>query len=148
VLSVYLSMFKTIEIRKKYYKDRYYQRINKLISILGGKCVKCDNISSLEFDHIDPKTKEFNIASHLNYAWSRILKELKKCQLLCKIHHKEKSISEGSFSKNKIKKVSDKDFKIIISKIFKGQSIRSVGREYGISHHSIIDRMKRHSNEF
>lgn len=74
---------------------RYHLRRNRFIKLLGGKCVRCGSIDSLEFDHIDASKKAFNIAKKINYPDYKILPELEKCQLLCKDCHKEKSRKEG-----------------------------------------------------
>jgi hypothetical protein len=59
---------------------------------LGGKCCKCGSIENLEFDHIDPKTKELEIAQALvRWSLDKVLKELKKCQLLCRKCHRKKT---------------------------------------------------------
>ena len=39
-------------------RDRYYKRRNQAIAKLGGQCVYCGAINKLEFDHIDPATKD------------------------------------------------------------------------------------------
>lgn len=68
-----------------------------LIEHLGGKCKKCGGSSKLEFDHIDSKTKKYEISDYINrkeipeYIW----KEVKKCQLLCMTCHREKSNLES-----------------------------------------------------
>lgn len=60
-----------------------------MIEQLGCKCKICGSTENLEFDHIDPSTKEFTICS----KWSssvhkdKLESELKKCQLLCKQCH-------------------------------------------------------------
>ena len=58
----------------------------------GGKCVKCGSQKRLEFDHIDRTTK----TSHTIWSWSEehIREELKKCQLLCKACHINKTHAE------------------------------------------------------
>jgi hypothetical protein len=57
------------------------------ISLLGGKCVVCGSTEELHFDHIDPATKSFTISEGWAKAPAEVLKELEKCQLLCKAHH-------------------------------------------------------------
>ena len=37
----------------------------------------------LHFDHIDPKTKRYNISAITTYAWETIIAEIKKCRVLC-----------------------------------------------------------------
>ena len=78
--------------QKQYMLNRYYRRQEKAIRQLGGACVTCGTKESLEFDHIDPITKEFTLAKGLaTWAESRIQKELSKCQLLCKPCHIDKT---------------------------------------------------------
>jgi len=71
------------------YIDIWSKKI-RAINHLGGKCKKCgnDNIFQLCFHHFD--IKEFNISKIKNNRWSKILKELKKCELLCGNCHQEK----------------------------------------------------------
>lgn len=65
-----------------------------MLEYLGGKCVKCDAIEDLHFDHIDPKTKSFDIKSNLTLNNPAVRAELDKCQLLCGPHHREKTAQE------------------------------------------------------
>lgn len=41
----------------------------------------------LEFDHIDRKTKDYNICDMVGYSWDLIQKEVDKCRVLCKPCH-------------------------------------------------------------
>jgi 5-methylcytosine-specific restriction endonuclease McrA len=79
------------ERRRKYHLDRYHSRRREAIEKLGGKCVECDSVEQLEFDHIDPSTKEFCIGTLWGVARDRFDKEIEKCQLLCKPCHTEKT---------------------------------------------------------
>lgn len=63
---------------------------------LGGKCVVCGTADSLEFDHIDPKTKIREIGKLWQARKSLFESEVMKCQLLCSAHHIEKTLAEGS----------------------------------------------------
>jgi 5-methylcytosine-specific restriction endonuclease McrA len=47
----------------------------------------------LEFDHIDPSTKEFTI-SGLSRAWDVLVTEAAKCQLLCRPCHVAKGAED------------------------------------------------------
>jgi hypothetical protein len=60
---------------------------------LGGECKVCGLRESLEFDHISPSTKSFDISSAIakHMSWSKLVLELDKCQLLCSTHHLEKT---------------------------------------------------------
>lgn len=79
------------EYSKTYHQSRYATRIAEMVKYLGGKCVECGTINRLEFDHIDPSTKEFSITRKWNRKWSILEPELKKCQLLCYDCHKERT---------------------------------------------------------
>lgn len=70
-----------------------HQRLAKARECLGGKCIVCGVTENLHFDHVDPGTKLFTIAS----GWSRagFWEEVEKCQLLCFPHHKEKTKREA-----------------------------------------------------
>ena len=62
-----------------------------LIEKMGGKCVECGCKEALEFDHIDPSTKSFNISGGYTKPKEVLQEELLKCQLLCVSCHKEKT---------------------------------------------------------
>ncbi len=63
------------------------------MEISGGKCTICGYkkyIGALDFHHINPSTKLFSLSvKGLCYSWDSILKEAKKCILLCKNCHTE-----------------------------------------------------------
>ncbi|MEK6880406.1 MAG: hypothetical protein AABY22_12390 [Nanoarchaeota archaeon] len=66
------------------------------IKYLGGSCAKCKSSNELEFDHIISKDKKFEISQKLLSSKKVLLKELKKCQLLCRKCHVKKT----NFGKN------------------------------------------------
>ena len=82
-------------MRKRRAKRREEARLR-----LGGKCVVCGSTEKLEFDHVDPSTKVLNVSSAkcLDGPRDRLLEEVDKCQLLCKLHHREKSRLNGDLS--------------------------------------------------
>lgn len=82
---------------KTYMAERRRRRRVKATEYLGGKCVQCGSTIDLQFDHIDPNTKDFEIskAKALDGPWERLEEELKKCQLLCELHHIDKTRSEN-----------------------------------------------------
>lgn len=76
------------------------------VNYLGSKCTKCGYnkcLTALEFHHIDPKEKDFNIARCISKSGIRwvdtkiipyhIIKELDKCILLCSNCHREQHVS-------------------------------------------------------
>jgi 5-methylcytosine-specific restriction endonuclease McrA len=79
--------------RTGYDSSRYREHRDFLVSIMGGTCVICGATQDLEFDHIDPVTKEFSIASKWSAPMSVLAPELVKCQLLCSSCHDNKSDS-------------------------------------------------------
>jgi len=42
---------------------------------------------ALDFDHIDPTTKLYNVCDMANYSWSKIQAEIDKCRVVCKVCH-------------------------------------------------------------
>jgi hypothetical protein len=76
----------------EYMLNRYHTRREACIVKMGGECTQCGSKDSLEIDHIDPGLKEFNLAKALaGWSWARIDAELEKCELLCSVHHLEKT---------------------------------------------------------
>jgi len=80
---------------KEYYKNRYHKRKAMCLERLGGICKNCGTTDNLEFDHIDPSTKEFTLAEgFMGISFERLSKELKKCQLLCHKCHMDKTLEQ------------------------------------------------------
>ena len=75
------------ERNKQYYREKR----ELLINTLGGKCVICGetNHDLLEFDHINPFTKNIDVSAHLT-STQLIQNEICKLQLLCRNCHKYK----------------------------------------------------------
>lgn len=75
----------TIDRQRKFKKD--------CIDYKGGKCIICQYnkyIGALEFHHLNPNKKDFNIANQrLTKFDNRIKKELDKCVLVCSNCHRE-----------------------------------------------------------
>lgn len=82
-----------------YMKKRRLERRKKFINLLGGVCSNCGNtnISQLQFDHVEPKKKEFDLNKIKDSNENTILKELKKCILLCVKCHFEKTKNNKEF---------------------------------------------------
>ena len=38
-----------------------------IVQRLGGKCARCGSIENLQVDHVDPRTKKFEVKSRLSY---------------------------------------------------------------------------------
>lgn len=76
---------------REYNRARWERRRRCLIEMLGGCCVHCGTTESLEFDHIDPATKSFDISRRPLSPWKSLVREAQKCQLLCRPCHIERS---------------------------------------------------------
>ena len=79
------------EYHREYNRRRYHKMRDEFKEYLGGKCVVCGSVDKLEFDHIDPATKTMEVGMMLKVSKARALEEVKKCQLLCRQHHKTKT---------------------------------------------------------
>src|SRR6266496_875797 len=72
----------------------------RAVALLGGRCQVCGYskcMRALEFHRVDPNTKRFNISSSdtidLGVVWARawdsIVREIRKCVLVCSNCHRE-----------------------------------------------------------
>ncbi len=79
--------------RNKYHVDRRRKMLKiKALEYKGKKCGICGYskcIAALEFHHLDPSQKEFQIGAGNTMSWSRLEAELDKCTLLCANCHRE-----------------------------------------------------------
>lgn len=88
------------------YADREIQREYQKIWIAKRKalwfqdkcCRRCGSKKDLELDHIDPSKKWTHRI--WSYSWEKIMREVAKCQVLCRDCHAGKTLS----SVNRIKK--------------------------------------------
>lgn len=63
----------------------------KAIEIFGGCCQICDgkfHHASMDFHHLDETTKEKSIGDIMDNSWNALIKELKKCLLVCSNCHR------------------------------------------------------------
>lgn len=87
---------------RKYNRKRYQRCRTGVITSLGGACVVCGATTQLEIDHKDPTVKTMNVSMMWAYSRSRVEKELKLCQLLCKPCHIEKPFATKGSSRQRI----------------------------------------------
>ena len=81
-----------------YMADRRNKRRALLIEMSGGKCVKCEAVEELNFDHRNPKERSFRLnGKDLDGAWQKIINEWGKCQLLCRACHVRKTKENGEY---------------------------------------------------
>lgn len=74
-------------------RNRRYRIKDLLVEYKGSKCQICGYnkcLSALEFHHLDPNEKDFNISSNMKYAnLEKLKKEVDKCILVCANCHRE-----------------------------------------------------------
>ena len=77
---------------------RQHRKNLELIKNFKNKpCVSCGNhyaYYNMQLDHIDPSTKLYNICELKNRKFDILQAELAKCQVLCALCHRRKSIIE------------------------------------------------------
>ena len=88
-------------------QHKKYKYINK-VKLIIGKCQVCDakidtedefDLSTFDFDHLEPLTKSYNVADIPYTNIQKIQKEIDKCRLLCCFCHK-KITCKKLFKKN------------------------------------------------
>lgn len=79
--------------RYEHIKNRRHRIKLRALVYKGSKCEICGYdrcVQALEFHHLDPNTKDFNISSKWNSkSWETIQAELDKCILVCSNCHRE-----------------------------------------------------------
>jgi predicted HNH restriction endonuclease len=84
------------------YKKKYLKGLKeKVIAIMGGKCLDCGvpfngkNAKIFDLHHLEPDKKDFSIGQMIgNYAWSKILEEISKCVMICANCHRLRHSTE------------------------------------------------------
>ena len=80
---------------RAYRLRRQPERKVQAIAYLGGQCAHCGAVENLQFDHIVPSLKSFDVLTvGYSLSWERLRIELDKCQLLCVACHITKSVTE------------------------------------------------------
>lgn len=73
-------------------KDRRSKQVALLEEYKNNlQCIVCgeeENVC-LEFHHIDPSQKEFQVGNAIGRSWEKILDEIRKCVCLCSNCHKK-----------------------------------------------------------
>lgn len=99
------------EAQRQYMRDRRARVKQEMLDLLGGACVICGTEADLEFDHVDPATKIFQISGRgLDKNRAVLLAEVCKCQLLCGQHHREKTKGDPKRATQRVSRRGDPDF--------------------------------------
>ncbi len=71
--------------------ERIRENKRKIINYFGGACKDCKqeyHPSVYDLHHRNPEEKDNNFKSMLHWSWSKIEKEIEKCDLLCSNCHR------------------------------------------------------------
>lgn len=89
-------------------KRRRQDNINKLWDVKHNPCKDCGLVDPIvmEFDHIGDD-KEHNVSRMVDdgYAWSKILQEIAKCEMVCANCHRRRTFARGNWKRDRIIKV-------------------------------------------
>ena len=80
------------EYMKKYMRERYKNKRQEALDLLGNKCKEC-GAKDVQFhlDHIDSKKKTFRAADIHSVSDKEVKKEMKNFHILCVPCHKKKT---------------------------------------------------------
>lgn len=131
----------TREERRAYHLAYYNKRKQKLVDMLGGRCVECGTKKLLEFDHEDPNTKSFSIGKAiLSMKWDLVVAEAHKCKLRCRKCHLERTTALGHVHRCKHKsgaesvnaKLSEKEVREI-RRVMHKEKTSALAKQYCVS---------------
>lgn len=81
---------------KQRYMDVQKSRVNDIRAKVTEwkqqqKCCRCgeDDVSCLDFHHIDPAIKDGTVSEMRNWSWERLQREIEKCIVLCSNCHRK-----------------------------------------------------------
>ena len=87
----YCLRVKTEKTKSNYVVDWRKRTKIKLVEYKGGCCIKCGynkSMNALQFHHLDPNEKDFQISGK-SYSFDRMKEEVDKCILVCANCHIE-----------------------------------------------------------
>lgn len=91
--------YKNIEMRRQCSRESakriYHQRRSEYLK--DKSCAVCGSKEKLELDHIEPATRPKDWSGIWSMKPERRVEELKKCQVLCRKHHWEKTRDENGW---------------------------------------------------
>lgn len=126
---------------------------SEAVEYKGGKCISCDYKTyqgALEFHHLDPNEKDFNIGQVKCRSLNAIKSELDKCILLCANCHREIHAGLMEYKDGNIIKsvpetlewnlsVSDKhlkirkDLELIIQRYTNKETTKDIAKDYNVT---------------
>lgn len=130
--------YKDPDVQREYQRQWMIARRTKVLEYMGGCCELCGSTDDLEIDHRD---REFKWTHRFcSYSWSRIVAELKKCQLLCRDCHHEKTKIHRDYPLGEEKhssKLTETQVKEIRRLVASGETKRGTGRVFNISESTV-----------
>lgn len=91
-------------LNKRYPNTKYSSTTERNIKIINdAKSVPCcickesRDLCNMQFDHLDPSTKFKDICQLKNFKTATLQAEIAKCQVICALCHRRKSIIEQQF---------------------------------------------------
>lgn len=114
-LSAYMREYRVVNREKLNEHDKEYSKHTRVTNkerLYSYKqpCVKCgeDRLYVIDFHHIDPKSKSFNISTvGSHYSTVDISKEVEKCVCLCRNCHTEFHHFYGNKPKEPVKAICE-----------------------------------------
>lgn len=86
---------------QKYVNKKYTNTMLRNLDIINkakdNKCIFCGvkrELHNMQFDHIDSRLKYKNISQLKNFKEKTLIEEMNKCQIICALCHRRKSIWE------------------------------------------------------
>jgi transcription elongation factor Elf1 len=82
---------KFVRKRRAEKRREFKQRTDEIKRRFGCRVCGESDVVCLEFHHLDPDTKDFEIAQAMVYewAWEKVLAEIRKCACLCANCHRK-----------------------------------------------------------
>lgn len=100
-----------IKSRKSKVREENAKRL--IFYFLKNPCVDCKITDPLvlEFDHIDPNKKDFNVSYLLDgsHNWETIMREIVKCEVRCANCHKRKTAEQFKYIRWKVLEEHEED---------------------------------------
>ncbi len=81
--------------RLKIERDRRRRLLGRYKSM--KRCAGCGYRkcpAALDFDHLDPESKSFNVSVGLTGSWNKLKAEMAKCRIVCSNCHREQQYEE------------------------------------------------------
>ncbi len=89
---------KCMSCRARVARERRNAMKQRCVDYLGGACVDCGYnrcLAAMDFHHVEPEHKDFEIGRYKQREWSKLKIELDKCVLVCRNCHAERHFNSS-----------------------------------------------------